>query len=72
MYSTSRKFTKKTTKMATIKSCKTIRKTVTKLKTGKKYYFKIRPYTNVNNPLTDNTEKVYGKWSKVKSCKAKK
>ena len=72
VYSTSKKFTKKTTKKVTIKSYKTVSKTVKKLKKGKRYYFRIRPFTKVDNPVTDSTEKVYGKWSKIKSCKAKK
>ncbi len=71
-YSTGRKFTKKTTKMVTIKSSKTVKKTVSKLKAGRKYYFRLRPYTLLNNPATGKNVKICGKWSKVKKVKARK
>lgn len=40
-------------------------KNVTKLKSGKKYYFKVRAYKTVDG------NKVYGKWSDIKSIKVK-
>lgn len=63
-YSTSKKFTKKTTKSKTVSG--TI-KTLTKLKKGKTYYVKTRAYKK------DSTgKKVYGKYSKVRKLKLKK
>ena len=47
-YSTSKKFTKKTTKKVTIKKAKTKKTTLKKLKKGKKYYVKVRAYKTVN------------------------
>lgn len=61
-YSTSKKFTKKTTK--TIITTKTT-KQIKALKAKKKYYVKVRAYV-----LSDG-KKVYGKWSKVKTVKVK-
>ena len=49
---------------------KTLLKSV-KAKKGKRHYFKIRPYTQVTNPATGQTETVYGKWSKVKNIKSR-
>lgn len=43
-----------------------------KAKKGKRHYFKIRPYTQVTNPATGQTETVYGKWSKAKKIKVRK
>ena len=60
--STSKKFTKKTTKTVKVTSSKT---TVKKLKKSKKYYVKVRAYK------TKNSKTVYSKWSKVKSIKTK-
>jgi len=63
-YSTSKKFTKKTTK--TVKVKKSSKKTtVKKLKKGKKYYVRIRTYKTVNG------KKIYSDWSKVKNVKVK-
>lgn len=64
-YSTSSKFTKKTTKSATIKKNKTTSKTISKLKSKKKYYVRIRAYKTVKG------KKVYSKWSAVKKATVK-
>lgn len=43
-----------------------------KLKKGKTYYIKIRPYTEVNNAATDNTTTVNGVWSAKKTIRIRK
>ncbi len=68
-YSTSKKFTKKTTKSVTIKKNKTTSKTVKKLKAKKKYYVRVRTYKNVK--LNGKTVKVYSSWTKAKTVKTK-
>lgn len=68
-YSTSKKFTKKTTKSVTIKKNKTTKATVKKLKSKKKYYVRIRTYKNVK--LNGKTVKVYSSWSKAKTVTTK-
>ena len=68
-YSTSKKFTKKTTKSKLIKKNKTTKVTLKKLKSKKKYYVRIRTYKNVK--INGKTKKVYSKWSKTKSVKVK-
>lgn len=65
MYSTSKKFTKKTTKTVTIKKQSTYKTIIKKLKSKKKYYVKVRAYKTVNKV------KVYGAYSKVKNIKCK-
>ncbi len=65
-YSTSSKFTKKTSKKVTYKGNKKFTKTVSKLKGGKKYYVRVRTYKTVNG------KKVYSGWSKVKTVTTKK
>lgn len=69
-YSTSSKFTKKTTKTITIKSNKTTSQKVSKLKAKKKYYVRVRTYKTVK--VNGKTVKLYSSWSKVKSVKTKK
>lgn len=64
-YSTSKKFTAKTTKVKTIKSYKTTSKKVTKLKKKKTYYTRVRTYKTVKGT------KYYSGWSKAKSVKTK-
>ncbi len=65
VYSTSKKFTKKTTKTVTIKKAKTKKTTIKKLNKGKKYYVKVRAYKNVSG------KKIYGAYSSVKNVKVK-
>lgn len=69
-YSTSNKFVKKNTKTVTVKKNKISSKSISKLKTKKKYYVKIRTYKTVrkNGKLT----KIYSTWSKVKAVTTKK
>lgn len=64
-YSTSKKFTKKTSKTATVKKATTTSKTVKDLKKKKTYYVKVRSYKTVNG------KKVYSNWSNVKKVKTK-
>lgn len=64
-YSTSKKFTKKTTKTATVKGAKKTSATVKKLKAKKTYYVRIRTYKTIKG------KKVYSSWSAVKSVKTK-
>ncbi len=61
-YSTTKKFKSKKTKTITTKknTC-----TIKKLKKNKKYYIKTRAFVNASS------EKVYGKWSKVKTIPKK-
>ena len=64
-YSTSAKFTGKTTKTATVANAKTTAKTIAKLKSKKKYYVRIRTYKNVGKT------KYYSSWSAAKNIKLK-
>ena len=63
-YSTSKKFTKKTTK---VKSAKfdAKKKAITTLKSKKTYYVRVRSY------VKNDSAKVYSKWSNVKKAKVK-
>ena len=56
---------KKGKKTVTVKSQKTVKVTVRKLKSKKKYFVKVRAYKTVKG------KKNYGSWSKVKSVKVK-
>lgn len=69
-YSTSSKFTDKTSKTITVKSNKTTSKTISKLKAKKKYYVRIRTYKTVK--INGKSTKIYSDWSKTKSVKTKK
>jgi hypothetical protein len=70
-YSTSSKFTRKTTKTVNISKATTVKKTLTKLKKGKKYYFRIRTYKKIYDPADYTKKAFYGKWSKVKTATVK-
>ena len=65
-YSTSKKFTKKTTKTKTVKKSSKTNLTIGKLKSGKKYYVRIRTYQTVNGT------KYYSEWSKSKKITTKR
>ena len=65
-YSTSKKFTKSTTKKVVVSKNKTTKKTIKSLKANKKYYVRIRTYKTVKG------KKIYSDWSAVKSIKIKK
>ena len=62
-YSTNPKF-KKSVKVIKVGK-NTTRKTVKKLKKGKKYYVQVRGYRKEHGKI------VYGKWSKKRSAKVK-
>lgn len=65
-YSTSRKFTKKTTAVKMVKKKTTTKLNVKKLKAKKKYYVRVRTYHTVKG------KKYYSGWSKVKNVSTKK
>ena len=64
-YSTSSKFSKKSTKTVKIKKPKTTSKKISDLKSSKKYYVRVRTYKN-SKKKTD-----YSAWSKKKSITTK-
>ena len=64
-YSSSKSFTKKTSKTVTVSGAKKTKTTLSGLKSGKKYYFRVRTYKVVNG------KKYYSGWSKVKNVKIK-
>lgn len=64
-YSTSSKFTSKTSKTATAKKDKTTAKTVSGLKSKTKYYVRVRTYK------TSGKKKKYSSWSSAKSVTTK-
>lgn len=64
-YSTSPKFTSKTSKTATAKKDKTTAKTVSGLKSKTKYYVRVRTYK------TSGKKKKYSSWSSAKSVTTK-
>lgn len=65
-YSTSSKFSKKTTMTVTVKKNKSTSTTIKKLKAKKKYYIRIRTYKTVNG------KKYYSAWSAKKTITTKK
>lgn len=68
-YSTSKKFTKKTSKKVLVSKQKKTSTAIKNLKAKKTYYVRIRTYKNVK--FNGKTVKVYSKWSKSKSVKTK-
>ncbi|MGN0443429.1 MAG: fibronectin type III domain-containing protein [Acutalibacteraceae bacterium] len=64
-YSTSSKFTSKTTKTVTVKSVKTLTYKVTKLKANTKYYVRVRTYKTVGKT------NYYSAWSKALTVRTK-
>ncbi|MST51398.1 hypothetical protein [Hornefia butyriciproducens] len=64
-YSTSKSFSKKSTKSKTIKSYKTTKMTISKLKAKKYYYVRVRTYKTVDGKT------VYSGWSASKKAKTK-
>ena len=69
-YSTSSKFTAKTTKTVTISKNATTSKTVTKLKAKTKYYVRVRSYKTTK--ISGKSYNVYSAWSKAKAVTTKK
>lgn len=65
-YSTSKKFTKKTTKTKTVKKPSKTKLSIGKLKAGKKYYVRIRTYQTVNGNKYDS------EWSNSKNVTVKR
>lgn len=65
-YSTSNKFSKKTTKTVVVKGKGNTSKTISKLKSKKTYYIRVRAYTDQTN-----NEKLYTPWSKTVKVKVK-
>lgn len=65
-YSTSSKFAAKQTKTVTVKGQKSVSKTISKLKSKKKYYVRVRAYKDQGN-----SERFYAAWSKTKTIKVK-
>lgn len=63
-YSTSKKFYKTKTKTVAV-SKKNASKTISKLKSKKRYYVRVRSYKTISG------KKMYGTWSSVKSVKVK-
>ncbi len=68
-FSTSKKFTKKTTKSVTIDKNKTVSRTFSDLKPKKKYYVRIRTYQKAE--VNGTTKKICSDWSKVKAVTTK-
>lgn len=56
------------TKKISVSGAGKLTKTVKKLKAGKTYSFRVRPYTRV----AGMSKLIYGKWSKAKKCRSKK
>ena len=69
-YSTSSKFSKKTTKTVTVSKSSTTSKAITKLSAKKKYYVRIRTYKTVK--VNGKSTKLYSDWSKSKTVTTKK
>lgn len=63
-YSTDKNF-KKDVKSVTVGKTKTTTKTIKKLKSGKKYFFRIRTFKK------SGSDRIYSEWSKTKNIKVK-
>lgn len=64
-YSANKKFKKKSTKIRTVKKPSLTKLNVKKLKSGKKYYVRVRTYKTMNGTA------LYSGWSKAKTVKVK-
>ena len=64
-YSTSKKYSKKSTKTITVNKKSTTSKSISKLKSKKKYYVRIRGYKQSQG------KKIYGAWTKTKTIKVR-
>lgn len=64
-YSTDSKFSKKNTKIVSVKKNSVTSKTINKLKAKKKYYVRVRTYKTIKG------KKYYSGWSKVKKITSK-
>ena len=69
-YSTSSKFTTKTTKTVKLTKNTTVSKSITKLTAAKRYYVRIRSYKTTK--ISGKTYTVYSVWSKAKYITTKK
>ena len=69
-YSTSSKFTTKTTKTVKLTRNTTVSKSLTKLTAAKRYYVRIRSYKTTK--ISGKTYTVYSVWSKAKTVTTKK
>ena len=67
-YSTSRKFTKKTTRSVISGKGRATSKSVSKLKTGQRYYVRIRAFRTLN--VNGKPKRLYSAWSKTETVKA--
>ena len=63
-YSTDKKFKKGVKTAPLVKNYKTVSKTISKLKAGKKYYVRVRSYKKVK--ISGKNVILYGAWSSVK------
>lgn len=69
-YSTSKKFTKKSSHIIDVRKSRTISKTISRLKPKQRYYVRIRAYKDVT--LSGKNTKLYSSWSKVRTVYTKK
>lgn len=69
-YATNEKFDRKNTKIITINKNETTQNVVSKLKSQKKYYVRIRTYKNIK--VNEQNTRLYSGWSKVKTVYTKK
>lgn len=69
-YSTSKKFTKKSSHIIDVRKSRMISKTISRLKPKQRYYVRIRAYKNAT--LSGKNTKLYSSWSKVRTVSTKK